>query len=146
METKGIQPSTSWLQTRRFPDCTAGTCGAGDRTGEFVLIADRSVDKSGGNPSRLPLKFGGDQRSTGRMEFANFAMLAMPGHRSGPGAYANRPGEVANFRAGASRRNSPHGVIFESIFLPPSGPRLTSIRAPARFDNLTKRGKASCMS
>ena len=85
---------------------TAGTrpqghAPQGDRTGEFVLIADRPVDNSAGNRNRLPLPFGGDQRPVGRIEFASFAMLAMPRHRSGPGAYATRPGEVADFRVGA---------------------------------------------
>jgi hypothetical protein len=35
------------------------------------------------------------------------------------------------------------GLIFEIIFLPPSGPRLTSTSRAPQFDKLTKRGKAS---
>jgi hypothetical protein len=73
----------------------------GDRTGEFVLLADHLVDNSVGNPSRMPLAFGGDWRTFGRIEFASFAMLAMPRRRSGPGAYATRLGKVADFRFGA---------------------------------------------
>jgi hypothetical protein len=73
----------------------------GDWTGEFLFIADRPVDNSRGDRSRLPLQFGGDQRSIGRMEFANFAMLPMPGHRLKHRAHATRLGEVADFRAGA---------------------------------------------
>jgi hypothetical protein len=55
----------------------------GNRTCEFVLLVDRPVDYSARSRSRLPLQFGGDQRPFGRMDFASFAMLAMPGHRSG---------------------------------------------------------------
>jgi hypothetical protein len=72
-----------------------------DRTGEFVLIADRPMHNSDGSRSSLPREFGGDQRPVGHIEFASFEMLAMAGHRSGPGAYATRPGEVADFRVGA---------------------------------------------
>jgi hypothetical protein len=38
------------------------------------------------------------------------------------------------------------GLFFEIIFLPPSGPRLTSTSRAPQFDKLTKRGKASDMS
>jgi hypothetical protein len=55
------------------------------------------MDNSGGNRGRLPLPYGGDQRPIGRMDFASFAMPTMPRHRSGPGATANRPGDVADF-------------------------------------------------
>ena len=65
-----------------------GHAPQGDRTGEFLLIADRPVDVSDGNRRRLPLQFGSDQRPAGRIEFASFAMLAMPVHCSGHGAYA----------------------------------------------------------
>jgi hypothetical protein len=41
----------------------------------------------------LPLAFGADQRSIGRIDFASFAMLDMPGQRSRLGAYAIRPRE-----------------------------------------------------
>jgi hypothetical protein len=71
------------------------------------------------------------------MEFANFAMVAMPGHRSGPGAYANHPGQARSPIFAPTRRqarNSSPGVIFENIFLPPSGLRLTSNSQTAQFD------------
>jgi hypothetical protein len=77
---------------------TAGKCNAGDRACELLLIADRPVDISGGNCNRLPLRFGNDRAPVGRIEFASFAMLAMRGHRSDTGAYATRPGEVADLR------------------------------------------------
>jgi hypothetical protein len=54
----------------------------GDRTGEIVLIADRPVDNRGGTRSRLRLPFRSDQRPFGRIEFASFALLAMPGQRT----------------------------------------------------------------
>jgi len=99
---------------------------------------------SGGSRSRLPLQCGRDQRPVGRIEFASLAPPPVPGHHAGPGAYANRLGKVADFRVGArlQARVFSHGVTFENIFLPPSGPRLTSISRAPQFDNLTKRGKA----
>jgi hypothetical protein len=36
-------------------------------------------------------------------------------------------------------------LVFENIFLPPSGPRFTSNSRATQFDNLTKRGKANSM-
>jgi hypothetical protein len=57
----------------------------GRTTVEFVLIADRAMGNSGGSRGRLPLPCAGDQRPIGRMDFASFAMPAMPRHRSGPG-------------------------------------------------------------
>jgi hypothetical protein len=55
---------------------------SGDRTDEFILIADRSLDNRCGTRNRLPLPFGSDPRPVGRNEFASFALLAMPGQRS----------------------------------------------------------------
>jgi hypothetical protein len=49
------------------------------------------------------------------------------------------------FARSASRRAIPR-VIFENIFLQPSGPRLTSSTRAAQFDKLTKRGNALDMS
>jgi hypothetical protein len=69
----------------------------GDRTVEFVLIVDCPMGNSGGSRGRLPLQFGDDQRLVGHMGFASFAMLAMPGQRSGPDAIATRPRDVADF-------------------------------------------------
>ena len=75
-----------------------------------------------------------------------FARLAVLEYRSSPGAYATRRGEVADRHVGAlPARNSPPRLIFENISLPLSGPRLTSNSHAAQFDNLTKRGNASCM-
>ena len=53
----------------------------GERIGEFFLNADRALDNSDGSRSRLPLPFVIDQRSVGRIDFANFATLATPGTR-----------------------------------------------------------------
>jgi hypothetical protein len=99
-----MYPRTSSPKPFRGRDAAAllrvepqGHATQGDRTGEFVHVTDRPADNSGGSRSRLPLPFGGDQRPVGRMEFASFAMLDLPGHRSGPSAYATRLGLVADF-------------------------------------------------
>ena len=66
-----------------FAVTIAGNAPQGDLTGEFLVIADRPVDNAYRSRSRLALPFRSDQRLVGRMEFAGFAMLTMPGHRSG---------------------------------------------------------------
>ena len=114
-----------------------------DRTEEFVFIVDSPVNNSGGNRNRPPLPFGSDQRTVGRMEFASFATLAMPRHRSGGGAYAIRPGDARSqifAQASVQVRNSTPELIFENIFLLPWGPRLMSNSHVPQFDKLTKRG------
>jgi hypothetical protein len=75
---------------------SAGNGSPCDRTGKFVLIADRRAKNSGGNRHRLPLHFGGDQRPVGRIEFASFAMPEMPGHRTLV-LMPPRSGDVADF-------------------------------------------------
>jgi hypothetical protein len=88
----------------------------------------------------LPLDVGRDKWPVDRIEFASFAMLAMPIHRLGPGDYATGLGDVADFRVGSlPARNSSPNPIFENIFLPPSDPRLTSNSQTAKFDSLTRR-------
>jgi hypothetical protein len=46
---------------------------------EFHLITDHPVDNSAGSWSRLPLQFGGDRQPVGCIEFASFALQALPG-------------------------------------------------------------------
>jgi hypothetical protein len=108
----------------------------GDRTGEFVVITDCPVENSEGNRPTLPLRFGGDQQTVvGGIEFASFAMLAMPGHEAVPRLLPDKEMSPIFASDRLAAGNSSPGVIFENIFLLLSGPRLTS---NSRARNLTK--------
>jgi hypothetical protein len=61
------------------------------------------VENSEGNRPTLPLRFGGDQRTVvGRIEFASFAMLAMPGHEAVPRLLPDKEMSPI-FRVGSTR-------------------------------------------
>ena len=93
---------------------TQGHASQGDRTGEFVLIPNRPVDKSGANRNRLPLPLGGDRPAPGRSfrvcEFRDTGYDLEPG----PCADAHAPRRGRRF---SRRRASRCAICPPELFL-----------------------------
>jgi hypothetical protein len=106
----------------------------GDRTREFLLIADRPMDNPGGSRSRLPLRFRATNGRSYRVgEFCDAGYAEAP---LGPRCLRHPTRRGRRFFASArlQAHNSSRGLFFENNFLPPSGPGLTSNSRAARFD------------
>jgi hypothetical protein len=118
----------------------------GDRTVEFVLVADLGQLRRKSWQAAAPVRRRpAADRSYGFCEFCDAGYAKAP---IGPRCKRHPARRRCRFFALArlEARNSSRGVNFDNIFLRPSVSRLASNSQAPQFDNLTKRGKASCMS
>jgi hypothetical protein len=123
-----------------IPDCR-------DMQSRVTGLANSSSSPSGEWTTREEIVAGCRSRSaatSGRSVVSSLRVLRCWQCQDTARALAHTPpGQARSPIFAAARlqtRNSSPGVIFENIFLPPSGPRITPNSRAPQFDKLTKRG------
>jgi hypothetical protein len=116
-------PSSRGLPPRA-PGTPAGDCGlfgrsAKDHRVPALELAGRHISNSRQTGGRWGVPRGEATSPGGRIEFASFAMHAMPGHSSSPGSYATGLGRRFSRRC-AFRRTICRSDSFLKLFSPTS--------------------------